>query len=150
MKMNSGYVGAQLEILPTNIKQEVGCLGPHEKILEVGDENNMLYQEGGNVPIWMTPQERVATKFSQCDELQLKNNTKAQLLGNIKSSGVDISVVKEKRVGDLQDIPCKILISVKNIIRKERVKVQMGNPNGLLWVLWEHVFMDTSKDVCTY
>ena len=69
MKMNSGYVGAQLEILPTNIKQEVGCLGPHEKVLEVGDENNMLSQEGGNVPIWMTPQERVATKFSQCDEL---------------------------------------------------------------------------------
>ena len=26
----------------------------------------------------------------------------------------------------------------------------MGTPKGLLQVLWEHRFMDTSKDVCTY
>ena len=26
----------------------------------------------------------------------------------------------------------------------------MGKPKGILQVLWERVFMDTSKDVCTY
>ena len=26
----------------------------------------------------------------------------------------------------------------------------MGNTKGLLWVLWDRVFMDTSKYVCTY
>ena len=30
------------------------------------------------------------------------------------------------------------------------MKVWMGNPKGLLKVLWEHVFMYTYKDVCTY
>ena len=26
----------------------------------------------------------------------------------------------------------------------------MGNPKGILQVVWERMFMDTSKDVCTY
>ena len=30
------------------------------------------------------------------------------------------------------------------------VKGQMGNTKGHLQVLWQSVFMDTSKDVCTY
>ena len=30
------------------------------------------------------------------------------------------------------------------------VKVSMGNPKGIMKVLWEHVFVETSKDVCTY
>ena len=72
----------------------------------------MVFQEGSDVPLWMTPQERVATKFSQYNEPQLKDKTKAYLLGNIKSYGVDISVVKEERVGGMQDISRKKMISV--------------------------------------
>ena len=56
MNMNSGYGGAQKDTNPTNIKQEVGYLGPHKWIIEVGDEKHMLFQEGGDVPLWMTPQ----------------------------------------------------------------------------------------------
>ena len=26
----------------------------------------------------------------------------------------------------------------------------MGKPKGILQVLWEHIFMETSTDVCTY
>ena len=26
----------------------------------------------------------------------------------------------------------------------------MGNPKGLIKVLWERIFVDTSKDICTY
>ena len=62
--MNSGCGGSQLEMHPTNIKQEVGCLGPHEQIIEVGDENHMVFQEGSNVIFWIAPQERVEMKFS--------------------------------------------------------------------------------------
>ena len=59
-------------------------------------------------------------------------------------------VVKGKRVGDLQDISCVSLIYVEHKTRKEIVKVCMSKPNGLLKVLWECGFMDTSKDICTY
>ena len=37
MKIESGYGGAQLDMRPTNINQEVGYLVPHEKIIELGD-----------------------------------------------------------------------------------------------------------------
>ena len=98
MKMNSGHGGSQREMNPTNIKQKVGYIGLYEQILELGDDKHMLFQEGGDESLCMTPQERVATKISQYDGPQLKNKTKYELLGNIKISGVDISVMNGKRV----------------------------------------------------
>ena len=119
----------------TKIKQKVGNLGPHEKILEVGDDNHMLSQEGSDAPLWMNPQDRVSKKFSQYDEPQFKDKTKSELLGNLRIAGVDIYLEKEKRTVSMR--------------RKERVKVYMGKPERLLQVLWEHVLMDTPKEVCT-
>ena len=69
MKMNCGYGGSQREMHPTNTKQEFDYLGPYERILEEVGEKHVLFQERSGVPFWMTPQERVATKFSQYDEL---------------------------------------------------------------------------------
>ena len=61
-----------------------------------------------------------------------------------------IYALKGKRVGELQDISRKNLISVIKRIRKERVKVWIGKLKGILQVLWKRVFMDPSKDVCNY
>ena len=116
MKMNSGYGGTQQEMHPTNINQGVGYLDPHEQILGVGGDQHKALQERGDIPFWINPQERVATKFSQCDDTQLKDKTKSELPDNIKSYGKDIYVVKEKRVGQLQYISHKNSISVKNRI----------------------------------
>ena len=66
--MNSGYCGTQQEINPTNINQEFGCLGPHEQIIEVGDDHHMVFQEGGDVQLWINPQDCVVKKFSHFDE----------------------------------------------------------------------------------
>ena len=110
----------------------------------------MLFQEGGNSPFWMAPQKQTATMFIHYYDLQLKDKTYVDLLGNIKSSGVDISVVKGNMVGELQDIQHKHQISITNRIRKEKVKVYMGNQKVILQVLQERVFMETSKDVYTY
>ena len=43
----------------------------------------MVFQEGDNVPLWMTPQERVDKNFSQYDWTKLKDKTNAELLSNI-------------------------------------------------------------------
>ena len=82
----------------------------------------MVLLQGGDLPFWITSQERLDTKFSQYDEMQLKDKKNAELISNIESADVDISVFKGNRVGDLQDIYCKKYISVKKIIRKEREK----------------------------
>ena len=72
--------------------------------VEVGDDQNILFQEGGNGPLSMTPQEHVSAEFSKYDEPLLKDKTKYMLIGNIKISVVDKSVVKGKRVGYMQNI----------------------------------------------
>ena len=76
-KMNSEYVGAQLGMHPTNTKKEVGYLGLYKKFLKVGDEKQMVFREIINVPLWITPKERVYTKLSQYDEQYLKDKKKA-------------------------------------------------------------------------
>ena len=69
MNINRGYSWTQQEVHLKQINQEVGYLVLHEIIIAVGDENHMVFQEGSDSSLWMTPQERVATKFSQYDEL---------------------------------------------------------------------------------
>ena len=91
---------------PTNIKHNFGYLGPHDQIIEVWDENHMAFQGGSNGHLCMTPQESVSTKCSYCDDTSLKYQTKAGFLGNISISNVNMSVVKEERVGWLQYIFC--------------------------------------------
>ena len=52
----------------------------------------------------MTPQQHIDKKSSQYYEPLLKDKTKDELLGNIKITGVDMSVVKGERLGELQYI----------------------------------------------
>ena len=47
-KMTIGYVREQRKMHPTHINQKVGYLGMHEKIVDVGDEQNMVLQESNN------------------------------------------------------------------------------------------------------
>ena len=58
--------------------------------------------------------------------------------------------MKGKRLGELQDIDHEKFTYVTNIIRGKGGKGLMGNPKGILQVLWERGFMDMSKDVFTY
>ena len=78
MKMNIGYGGSQQQIYPTNIKKEVGYLGLYDKILEVGYEQQMVFQQGNNGPFCVTPQEHASMKLIKYDESSLKDKTKSK------------------------------------------------------------------------
>ena len=67
MNMSSGYGRSQRYMHPTNIEQEVRCLGLHGQIIEVGDDNNLLLQEGVDVPLCINTQDCVSTNFIQYD-----------------------------------------------------------------------------------
>ena len=69
----------------------------------------MVFQEGDNVPFWMNPQESIDKNIIKYGDPQLKDKTKDELLSNLKSAGVDIYVVKGKRVDELQDTSRKFL-----------------------------------------
>ena len=49
--MNIGYGRKEREMHTKNIKQEVGYLDPHERIIGVGDKKYMVFQEGDDVPL---------------------------------------------------------------------------------------------------
>ena len=36
-----------------NINKEFSHLGPHDRIISVGDEHNMVFQDGVYVTLWM-------------------------------------------------------------------------------------------------
>ena len=55
MNINSGYGGEQEQMHPTNNSQEVGYLGPHERIIEVSDDRKIVFQEGDNELFLVTP-----------------------------------------------------------------------------------------------
>ena len=82
---------------------------PALEYYEVGDYNYVFFQQGGDVSLWTTPQERISTKFSQYDKPWLNYKNKAKLLVNLKSAGVDIYLVKRRRAGDLQYVSRKNL-----------------------------------------
>ena len=83
---------------PRNTNNNFGYLSPHEQIFEVWDDEHMLLQESGNNPLWMTPQEREATKCSHFDEIPLKDKTRYELIGNLK------------RIGPAQDVHFALII----------------------------------------
>ena len=55
MKINSGYGGSQQQMHQKNINKEFGYLDVYVIILDVGDEQHMVFQEGGDGKLWMTP-----------------------------------------------------------------------------------------------
>ena len=78
----------------------------------------MVFQEDVNGPLCMTIHNIIAKTFGHYDDPPLKDKTKAERLGDFKCAGVNMSVVKGDRVGELQDIYREKLIPVTNIIRK--------------------------------
>ena len=90
----------------------------------------MVFQEGSDLPVGVTPQESVATKFSHQEELQLKDNTKAEFFGNIKGAGVNISVVKGKKVGKIQETACKKQRSVNKDNNEGKGEIMYGQAKG--------------------
>ena len=72
-KINSGYGRAQRNMHPTKFKHNFVYLGPNEQIIEVENDKNMSFQEGGNGTFWMNPQEHLATNFVCRDDLSLKD-----------------------------------------------------------------------------
>ncbi len=53
MKVNWG--GKQSRLRYTEIKEEVGYLGPHSPVLHVGDIQKMCFEEGDDGPYYMKP-----------------------------------------------------------------------------------------------
>jgi hypothetical protein len=56
-KMLEGYVGKQLKMRATEIKQKEGFIGPYQAPLKPGNVQQMVFGPNDVEPCWMTPKE---------------------------------------------------------------------------------------------
>lgn len=145
-KMSSGYGGTQRAMHSTEIKAEKGYLGKHQRTLEIGDIQHMVFREGDDGPFWLTPEQRLARMHSEYYPPEMRPKNKDQLLQELRAKGVQQAGLRGKRVADLKKMAEDIGIELNKIVRKEKVKGWMGKPKGLLQVLWERGFIDTTKN----
>ena len=60
---------------------------------------------------------------------------KAILLRDLQKSGVSISSLKGKRARNMKDLAMLKNVATLKRVQKERVKVWIGNPKGVLQIL---------------
>jgi hypothetical protein len=144
--MNSGYGGNQRTMHSTKIKAEKGYLGKYQRTLNVGDVQHMVFQEGDEGPFWLTPEQRLATKHSEYHGIETKDKTKSELFRDLREKGVQPIGMKGRKVLELKEMAREKGIELTKQVRREKVRGWMGRPKGLLQILWERGFIDTSKE----
>jgi hypothetical protein len=135
--------GRSAEMMHATIIHEVG---PHPRILHVGDNQEMHFVEGGNGPFWMTLAKQAKTKHDrQLGTAKTRNKTKIELLKNLRQSRHDTTKQRYLKA-DLLAL-CgqrNILVTIKECQVKEG---WLGKPKGMLQILWERGWIDLTKDV---
>jgi hypothetical protein len=53
--MRVSWGGKQSRVRDTEIKEEIGYLGPHSPLLKVGDTQRMIFQEEDAGPYYLSP-----------------------------------------------------------------------------------------------
>ena len=143
-EMRLGYGGKQRIMHSTEIKAEKGYLGTHPRVLNVGDVQHMVFREGDYGPFWLTPEQRLERIHSVYEDMEQKDKTKPELLQELRTKGFQAIGLRGRKVAELKVIAENYGIELRKMVRKEKVKGWMGKPKGLLQVLWERGFIDTS------
>ena len=146
-EMNKGYGGSQSKMRDSKIENNT-YLGPHSRILQVGDIQKMCFQSNDPGPFWLLPEQRNTSK-NDCEsqDSETKKYTKRELLTEIKNrTGM------QPQRGTLKEIQ-KVAIANDLPIEYERRKIKegwVGKAKGMLQVLYEREFIDTEKVVSYY
>ena len=142
-RMNKSFGGKGQMMHSSLIEKEIGFLGPYPRILEPGQTQQLVFTETDLGPFWMTPDDRIQNRLDQVDgdPLSIRRN-KSELILELHSKGITGTKGKNK----------KELVALCNsngipIVREEpKVKEGwVGKSKGLLQVLWERGFIDTSN-----
>ncbi|KAI2504135.1 hypothetical protein MHU86_10335 [Fragilaria crotonensis] len=85
-----GIRGEQNIMRDSIIKGEDGYLGPHNRSLNVGDVQSMVFRSTDNGPYWMTPEEQEQTRKDHfVTTVTTKEHTKPQLIELLRQRGIE-------------------------------------------------------------
>jgi hypothetical protein len=121
-------------------------VGPHPRILNVNDKQVMYFVDEDDGPFWTTPAQRVATKHDrQLGTAKSRAKTKIELLKDLRQSGYDTTKQRYLK----EDLLA--LCGQRNLpttVEEQGVKEGwLGKPKGMLQILWERGWIDSSKVV---
>ena len=142
-KMLVRHGGKQPPMMPSQIKQEDGYLGPYESILKVGDIQYFQYREEDEGPFHMDKTEREETKYTWEEEIEgvMVGKTKEDLVRELNVNQIQKIDSQKMKMPELQ-----ILAEDRGIsLQKPKVITKqgwLGAPKGLLQVLWERGWID--------
>ena len=136
MRVNWG--GKQSRVRDTEIKEEIGYLGPHSPLLKVGDIQRMIFQEDDEGPYYMSPINRDLHRYDEVKGKKVKNRLKHDVCEDLQrlrfsTRGKNIKEVQE--LATSQNLP--ITVEENDII-----KGWVGKPKGMRQVLWERGLLD--------
>ncbi|KAI2506317.1 hypothetical protein MHU86_8148 [Fragilaria crotonensis] len=143
--MSRSFGGTQPKMHSSKITGN--CLGPFESILRIGDEQSMVFQTEDQGPWWLASTEvRERRKFDIHDNsgrTKVVSRTRAELVSALlEESG--IAIESNRPLNELKELATIHGVS----LTREKVFVTEGwhgKAKGLLQVLWERGWIDTSK-----
>jgi hypothetical protein len=143
--MNKGYGGAQPIMRESKIREHNGYLGTNRHTLQVGDTQSFVFKPEYDGPFWMSPQER---ELNRQDCIlppppgipRAWNKTIAELKAELAPLNI-LSDRRQYRLAELQEIARDNNLDPKTERTRER-KGWMGQPKGLMQVLWERGWID--------
>jgi hypothetical protein len=124
------------------------CHRLHPRILQIGNKQEVMnFIEDVDGPFWMTPAQRLETKRNgQLGSAKLRAKTKSELLKELRQSGYYGTTKQQYLKEDLVALCNPRNISVT--IKVQKVKEGwLGKPKGMLQILWERGWIDSSKVV---
>ena len=136
MKINWG--GKQSRVRDTEIKEEVGYLGPHSPLLTVGDIQKMCFKEGDDGPYYMSPINRELHRYDEVKGKKVKKRLKKDMCQDLERLGFN---VRGKTIKEVQEMATAANLPTM-VEEDDVVKGWVGKPKGIKQVLWERGLLD--------
>jgi hypothetical protein len=134
---------------PSKIESVEGYLGPyhHDKKLQVGDIQDMMFRPGDQGPYWMTAEEREQTRKDKfMATTKEKYYTKAQLTEMLQHNGIEnVKGNKQHIQGIAQRAGIPLMYQ-----KREIVEGWEGKQKGMEQILWERGWIDPGRDRTVY
>jgi hypothetical protein len=136
-KINKTYGGAQPKMRKSKMETEE-FLGPFPAMLQMGDYQHMVYQDGDVGPFFKTDTERQASKSDSLTgvskrKIRRKDAMEIDLRAKgVRAKGNKVAIVELCKQNDIPHI-----VTTETVIEGWN-----GKPKGMLQILWERGFID--------
>ena len=137
--MGMRFGGKQARLQKTILKD----VGTYNEILQIGDEQSMIFKDHDNGPFYLNPEEQLRRKYNQFkDRVKIINNTKRQLLEELKEKGFLVRKYFPKE--EIHELANNHQISL-TYEQQEVLEGWVGKPKGILHVLWESGWINEAE-----